>query len=270
MPKARTIRPSTVSQILVDVLDQERKECSGNFALRTTPEPTPAPPSEEQGTHLDSSGFSSIPDGDARPPWEAPEPSTDGSDQAECRLDLSSHALPERSPLPRSAENTPQAAISATGSAEWGGTAKRVGEIPTTVTAATPSLETPSFAAARAAATAAAYLEASAVPEHVEDVSPASLLRNTLAQQQEEAVESCIGERPGVTLRRPPSLEAEEGDGGGLGLGLRLSADAMTSPPPRLESSRGSPHVWSPRCVYVHFDRLCPLSWMEVSVRRVC
>lgn len=51
-----------------------------------------------------------------------------------------------------------------------------------------------------------------------------------------------------LSLRRPPSLEAEEGADAGLGLGLRLGAEAMSSPPPRaLEKARASPRPWSPR-----------------------
>lgn len=62
-------------------------------------------------------------------------------------------------------------------------------------------------------------------------------------RQREEALPSKV-----LTLRRPPSLEAEEGEGAGLGLGLRLGADAMSSPPPRaLEMARASPRPWSPR-----------------------
>lgn len=62
-------------------------------------------------------------------------------------------------------------------------------------------------------------------------------------RQREEALPSKL-----LTLRRPPSLEAEEGEGAGLGLGLRLGADAMSSPPPRaLEKARASPRPWSPR-----------------------
>lgn len=116
-------------------------------------------------------------------------------------------------------------------------------------TTATSGLETPSFVAASVAATAAACLEASGVVGigDIEGMSPTSLLRLRIEQQRQEVVESCIGEGVGVTLRRPPSLEAEEGDGGGLGLGLRLGVEAMSSPPPRMEVSRGSPNLWSPR-----------------------
>ena len=62
-------------------------------------------------------------------------------------------------------------------------------------------------------------------------------------RQREEALPADM-----LALRRPPSLEAEEGEGAGLGLGLRLGADAMSSPPPRaLEKARASPRPWSPR-----------------------
>lgn len=64
-------------------------------------------------------------------------------------------------------------------------------------------------------------------------------------RQREEALPAEV-----LALRRPPSLEAEEGEGAGLGLGLglRLGADAMSSPPPRaLEKARASPRPWSPR-----------------------
>lgn len=119
-------------------------------------------------------------------------------------------------------------------------------------------LETPSFVAAKAAATAAACL--GSVPGtgagDVESLmSPSTMLRMRIEQQRHEAVESCIGEGVGVTLRNPPPLDEEEGDGGGLGLGLRLGVEAMSSPPPRMETARRSPGLWSPR--YVSLAGLC-------------
>lgn len=126
-------------------------------------------------------------------------------------------------------------------------------------------LETPSFRAAKAAATAAACLEASGVPsENIPEMFPVAVLQRQLQEQhlgnKEEQAEGeeddCDGEE--MELSRPPWLEEEEGDGG-LGLGLRLGAEAMSSPPPRMaEGARASPNLWSPRCVVsrIHVLRL--------------
>lgn len=72
-----------------------------------------------------------------------------------------------------------------------------------------------------------------------------------MQQRQQIHSEGGIVVEEGIALRRPPSLEAEEGEGGGLGmgLGLRLGAEAMSSPPPRADKPSRGGQLWSPRCV---------------------
>lgn len=131
------------------------------------------------------------------------------------------------------------------------------------------ALTRPSFVAAKAAATAAECLETHAVslalspPGHCVEMSPAdggegadgvqSLHLTAEAaswMQRQQQQRERGGVVNGVGLRRPISLEAQEGEDGGLGLGigLRLGAEAMISPPPRTtEKAKAASQLWSPR-----------------------
>lgn len=135
-------------------------------------------------------------------------------------------------------------------------------------------IETPSFTAAKTAASAAAFLRQGL---HEFDVGPGpvelpaaddengneddneegervaslqfgarELSRRRRLQEQRAEGGGGGGEGEGdgggdgaVRLRRPPSLEAVDGEGAGLGLGLRLGVEAMSSPPPRSSSAGG-------------------------------
>lgn len=116
-------------------------------------------------------------------------------------------------------------------------------------------LETPSFVSAKVVASAAACLESLSVSEegNFTEKSPVSMIPEQLWQPPSQSP----GEEDGGHddpdddaeggVAPSPWLEEEE-DEGGLGLGLRLGAEAMNSPPPRLDS-KSSTGLWSPRCV---------------------
>ncbi|CAN0153793.1 unnamed protein product [Pylaiella littoralis] len=127
-------------------------------------------------------------------------------------------------------------------------------------------LETPSFAAARTAATAAAFLlqgdclglSPVADDENANENNDSlaslqfgaeELSRRQWHQRQREDGHD-VGQAMAIArLRRPPSLEAEDGEGAGLGLGLRLGVEAMSSPPPRavMDKANACPPPWRSR-----------------------
>ncbi|CAM9621887.1 unnamed protein product [Ectocarpus sp. 6 AP-2014] len=122
-------------------------------------------------------------------------------------------------------------------------------------------LQTPSFTKSKTAATAAAFLqEGGCVPlspgggednESEDGVASLQFAAQELSRRQlhQQQREGGIGEVLG-RLRRPPSLEAVDGEEAGLGLGLRLGMEALSSPPPMRAAAekakaKACPTLWS-------------------------
>lgn len=139
-------------------------------------------------------------------------------------------------------------------------------------------LQTPSFKKSKTAATAAAFLqEGGCVPlspggggednESEDGVASLQFAAQELSRRQlhQQQREGGIGEVLG-RLRRPPSLEAVDGEEAGLGLGLRLGMEALSSPPPMraaAEKAKACPPLWSPKYVFtvINPDLTCPSFW---------
>eukprot|EP00903_Cladosiphon_okamuranus_P018856 g17344.t1 len=300
----RVIRPSKTPHIARDILDEEPRQQqqqqrhpsednnnSGSTNAQRTPQTTVYPPPPAGDVDAPHPPEPQRHRGEVHTTVDMTANTANGSasahggpGQAEADERGSVRTSPSTGPRPPAEGKDPDlfppvaaaASAAAVPAAPFGGAGGREGQ-----------LETPSFSAAKTAATAAAFLHYQGLGqlEHCVELPAADGADDSeeeggdrvvslqfgareLSRRQRHQQQRAEGGGDGdsddegggggvMRLRRPPSLEAEDGEGAGLGLGLRLGMEAMSSPPPRAASAgvgigvgeKGKAHspLWSPR-----------------------